>query len=72
VMMEMNVAPGNLEALLRVLPCMRQPTVSPLSRDAGFSVKAAVPREQVPRLIPLLKSAGASDILEYPFSKVVL
>ena len=28
VMVEMNVAPGSLEALLRVLPCMRQPTVS--------------------------------------------
>lgn len=72
VMVEMNVAPGSLETLLRVLPCMREPTVSPLSRDAGFSVKAAVPREQVARLIPLLKSAGATDILEYPFSKVVL
>lgn len=72
VMVEMNVGPGELAALLRVLPCMRQPTVSPLSGDAGFSVKAAVPREQVVRLIPLLKSAGATDILEYPFSKVVL
>ncbi len=72
VMVEMNVAPGSLEGLLRVLPCMRRPTVSPLSGEAGFAVKAAVPREQVARLIPMLKSAGATDILEYAFSKVVL
>jgi len=72
VMLEMNVPPDRLSGLLRVLPCMRQPTVSPLSQDAGFAVKAAVPRTQVARLIPLLKAAGAGDILEYPFSKVVL
>jgi ATP phosphoribosyltransferase len=51
---------------------MRRPTVSPLAGDAGYAVKAAVLRDQVARLIPALKSAGATDILEYPFSKVVL
>jgi ATP phosphoribosyltransferase len=72
VMLEMNVSPSALEGLLRMLPCMRRPTVSPLAGDAGYAVKAAVLRDQVARLIPALKSAGATDILEYPFSKVVL
>jgi ATP phosphoribosyltransferase len=72
VMLEMNVAADRLPAVLAVLPCMRKPTMSCLSDEAGFAVKAAVPRGQVARLIPELKAAGAADILEYPFSKVVL
>lgn len=72
VMLEMNVAEGALEAVLQVLPSMRTPTVMPLWGGSGFAVKAAVPRPEVPRLIPRLRAAGATDLLETPFSKVVL
>jgi ATP phosphoribosyltransferase len=72
VMLEMNVETPRLKAVLAVLPCMRHPTMSPLADNAGYAIKAAVPREEVARLIPVLKTAGATDILEYPFSKVVL
>ena len=72
VMLEMNVGAAALEAVLGALPCMRRPTVMPLSEDGGFAVKSAVLRAEVARIIPRLKLAGAVDILEYPFSKVVL
>jgi len=72
VMLEMNISREDLPRLLDVLPCMRKPTVSALSGDDGYAVKAAVPRGDVPRLIPVLKGVGATDILEYPFSRVVL
>lgn len=72
VMLEMNIDPNHLDDLLGVLPCMRRPTVSPLAAEDGFAVKAAVEKKAVPALIPILKSAGATDILEYPFSRVVL
>lgn len=72
VMLEMNVGAAALEAVLGALPCMRRPTVTPLSGDGGFAVKSAVLRAEVPAIIPRLKAAGAVDILEYPFSKVVL
>lgn len=72
VMLEMNVGAAALEAVLGALPCMRRPTVMPLSGDGGFAVKSAVLRAEVPVIIPRLKAAGAVDILEYPFSKVVL
>lgn len=72
VMLEMNVGAAALEAVLGALPCMRRPTVMPLSGDGGFAVKSAVLRAEVPAIIPRLKAAGAVDILEYPFSKVVL
>ena len=72
VMLEMNVAAASLDAVLRMLPCMRMPTVMPLAENGGFAVKSAVLRSEVPRIIPRLKAAGATDILEYAFSKVVL
>lgn len=72
VMLEMNVGAASLDGVLRELPCMRRPTVMPLANEDGFAVKSAVLRAEVARIIPRLKAAGATDILEYPFSKVVL
>ena len=63
VILEINVTPDDLERLVAVLPCMREPTVAPLHGGAGYAVKAAVLREQLPDLIPLLKSRGGTDIL---------
>jgi ATP phosphoribosyltransferase len=72
VMLEMNVPRELLETVVRLLPCMRAPTVSPLYGESGFAVKAAVKKEAAARLIPLLKRTGATDILEYSFRKVVI
>jgi ATP phosphoribosyltransferase len=72
VMLEMNVPQDRLDTIVRALPCMRAPTVSPLFKDSGFAVKAAVPKKQTGALIPQLKKLGATDILEYEIRKVVL
>jgi ATP phosphoribosyltransferase len=72
VMLEMNVAASNLEKIIAALPCMRVPTVSPLYAEQGYAVKAAVKKNEVSSLIPLLKELGATDILEYDFRKVVV
>ena len=71
VMVEVNVAPERLEALLAVLPCMRQPTVSQLAADAGFAVKAAVPRADLPAVIPRLKAAGGEDVVVTRIAQIV-
>ncbi|MDF1563692.1 MAG: ATP phosphoribosyltransferase [Deltaproteobacteria bacterium] len=63
VMVEVNVAPDRLDALVEILPCLRQPTVARLSGDAGFAVKAAVPRDALPGLIPRIRQSGGSDIV---------
>ncbi len=72
VMLEMNVPKDKLEAVIRILPCMRAPTVAPLYQESGFSVKSAVERSKTLKLIPCLKKMGATDILEYEFRKVVI
>lgn len=72
VMLEMNVSHDRLEEVIRVLPCLRAPTVAPLYNGTGFAVKVAVKKREVPGLIPLLKKLGATDILEYEFRKVII
>lgn len=71
VMLEMNAPKERLDALVAVLPCMRAPTVAPLYSGQGFSIRAAVPREKIVKLIPRLKKLGATDILEHDFRKVI-
>jgi ATP phosphoribosyltransferase len=71
VMLEINVGPNDLERLVSVLPCMREPTVATLHGGAGYAVKAAVPRELVPELIPLLKAHGGADIVVSALSQIV-
>ncbi len=71
VMLEMNVPPEKLEPIVRILPCMRAPTVQSLYKDQGYAVKVAVKKDETVRLIPVLKRMGATDILEYKFRKVI-
>ncbi|MCL2276512.1 MAG: ATP phosphoribosyltransferase [Treponema sp.] len=70
VMLEMNIPKEQFESLSD-LPAMRSPTIAPLYGDAGFAVKIAVKKNEVPEIIPKLKKLGALDIVEYDLRKVV-
>ena len=63
VMMDLNVSKENLDAVLKCLPSMRQPTVSPLSDTGWYAVRSAVPRKSLAEIIPQLKTCGACDIV---------
>jgi ATP phosphoribosyltransferase len=71
VLLEMNVLPEALDAVVALLPCMRAPTISSLYHQNGFAVKAAIPAHLASSLIPKVLAAGASDILEYRLEKIV-
>lgn len=71
VLLEMNCPSEQIDHLVAMLPAMKAPTVAKLYREEGFSVKAAVPRQAVSALIPKLRQAGATDILETPIFKVL-
>lgn len=71
VMIEMNVTEENLQQVIAVLPCMREPTVAPLYAKSGFAVKAAVPNKGLPELIPLLKRNGATDLVVMELGQIV-
>ena len=70
-MVELNAGNDVLESVLELLPCMREPTLAPLRGGMATSVKAAVPKRDIVRLIPQLKAAGASDIVVMPIGQIV-
>jgi ATP phosphoribosyltransferase len=71
VMVEVNVPADRLEAVIEVLPSMREPTMAPLHGDQGFAIKAAVPRKDLPRVIPEIKARGGTDIVVTALAQIV-
>jgi ATP phosphoribosyltransferase len=70
-MLELNVSLEDLDAIIAALPSMREPTVAMLHGGTGMAVKAAVPRGDLPRLIPRLKQLGATDIAVSKLEQIV-
>ena len=71
VMLELNVSLADLDTVIDALPAMREPTVATLHGGAGMAVKAAVPRSDLPRLIPRLLQLGATDIAVSRLEQIV-
>jgi ATP phosphoribosyltransferase len=72
VLVKLNVADADLDAVIGVLPALRAPTVSKLfGEEGGYAVEGVVPKSEINVLIPALKDAGATDIIELPLSKIV-
>jgi ATP phosphoribosyltransferase len=71
VLVKLNVAAENLDAVLAVLPSMRAPTLSELSGGGAYALEAVVAKSDINILIPALRDQGATDILEIPLSKIV-
>jgi ATP phosphoribosyltransferase len=66
-----NVEEANLEQIIKVLPALHNPTVSKLWNGGWCAVETILPSKQTKLVIPLLKRAGATGIIEYPVSKVI-
>jgi ATP phosphoribosyltransferase len=71
VLVKMNVGRDSLEVVIALLPSMKSPTVNPLAGDGGYAVETVVAKRQINTLIPALKDAGATGILELPISKII-
>jgi len=71
VLVKLNVADADLDAVIELLPSMKSPTVSKLFGDGGYAVETVVAKSTINTLIPALKDAGATDIIELPLAKIV-
>ncbi|MFO7280069.1 MAG: ATP phosphoribosyltransferase [Thermoanaerobacterales bacterium] len=71
VLVKLNVAKEHLDAVIELLPSMKSPTVNELFGQRGYAVETVVAKSEINTLIPALKDAGATDILELPLSKIV-
>jgi ATP phosphoribosyltransferase len=70
VLVKLNVSDASYAAVLKVLPAAKSPTVSKLA-SGDWAVESVVEKRLVNTVIPALKDAGATDILELPISKII-
>ena len=68
----LNVRRHQLPAVLAVLPALNAPTISQLSDSEWVAVNTILEESRVREVIPRLKAAEATGIVEYPLNKVVL
>ncbi|MGH9223169.1 MAG: ATP phosphoribosyltransferase [Acidimicrobiales bacterium] len=71
VLVKLNVAEADLQPVIDILPSLRSPTVSKLFGGDAYAVETVVPKSDINTLIPALKDAGASDIVELAIAKIV-
>ncbi|MBI1292278.1 ATP phosphoribosyltransferase [bacterium] len=69
--LKLNVEQANLEAVSAILPSLDGPTVSPLSKPGWYALEVIIEESDVKRLIPAIRKAGATGIIEYPLNKVI-
>ena len=66
-----NVRATDLGNVLKVLPALHNPTISNLSDKGWHAVETFIHFQEAKHIIPRLKRAGASGIVEYQVSKVI-
>jgi ATP phosphoribosyltransferase len=71
VLVKLNVSREAFEAVVALVPSLKAPTVSELAHGGGFAIETVVAKNQINTLIPALKDAGATGILEIPISKII-
>jgi ATP phosphoribosyltransferase len=71
VLVKLNVSAHDLNEVIAVLPALKLPTVSELFGHGGYAVETVVAKGSINTLIPALKEAGATGILEIPITKIV-
>ena len=69
--LKMNIPSAKLEQILKQLPALRNPTVSPLAGRNWVAIETIIDEVIVREIIPRLKELGAEGIIEYPLNKVV-
>jgi ATP phosphoribosyltransferase len=71
VLIKLNVDRTQLDEVIGLLPALKSPTVSQLFGDDAYAVETVVAKSEINTLIPALKRAGASGIIELAISKIV-
>lgn len=69
--LKMNVPGSSLKRVMSLLSAIHSPTVSPLSDKGWYALEVMIDEKTVRDIIPKLKMAGASGIVEYQLNKVI-
>ena len=71
VLIKLNAPAKKLEKITAALPALHAPTVNRLNDSDWFAVESVVEERQVRDLVPVLKAAGATGIIELPLNKII-
>lgn len=71
VLIKLNAPAKKLEKITAVLPALHAPTVNKLNDADWFAVESVVEERLVRDLVPVLKAAGATGIIELPLNKII-
>ncbi|HEU5078357.1 MAG TPA: ATP phosphoribosyltransferase [Opitutaceae bacterium] len=69
--LKMNAPKAVLDTIIKAIPALRNPTISPLSSPEWVALETVIDESVVREIIPQLKAIGAEGIVEYPLNKVV-
>lgn len=69
--LKMNVPTASRDEILALLPALNTPTLSPLADANWVAAEVILSEREVRELIPQLKRAGATGLVEYPLNKVI-
>ncbi|MGD9110288.1 MAG: ATP phosphoribosyltransferase [Phycisphaerales bacterium] len=69
--LKLNAKKDDLEAVLKLLPSEKSPTISSLAEADYVAVEVIIEDKIERSLVPALKRAGASGIITYPLNKVI-
>ena len=71
VLLKLNAPAKKLEKIVKALPALHAPTVNKLNDPDWFAVETVVEESLVRDLIPTLREAGATGIIELALNKVI-
>ena len=71
VLLKMNVPHDKLQAVLAILPALHAPTVNALNSEGWHAVETVVDESKVREIIPNLREAGATGIIELALNKII-
>lgn len=69
--LKLNLPIDRKDEILGLLPSLHRPTLSALSDDGWLAAEVILSEREVRDLIPALKRAGATGLVEYPLNKVI-
>ncbi len=69
--LKMNAPKKSVAAIIKAVPSLRDPTISPLSNPNWVALETIIDESVVREILPRLKALGAEGIVEYPLNKVV-
>lgn len=69
--LKMNLAKKNLNKIVKLLPALKNPTISDLTRKDWLALETVIDEKCVREIMPKLKLAGAQGIIEYPLNKLI-